>query len=249
MVHDIDFLPDSYRQQQERRQRRHWRQGVFAIALVLIGIGTLGRYQTRTRLEVTRDRLRKHANQMSTQLQSTASLQREIERQRALANLRAYLSVRVPPTRLLAEVTNCLPEFVSLTDYRLFAETQTSSAIHSPRARRAKSIEQSEAGILPETQDLKQLQESAKESALLVTLEGIAPDDVSLSKYLAALEQSGIFQEVQLLFTNQHVDQDHELRSFGIRLQVRRPATNRDATNRITDHRLSLPIKNRPGNT
>ncbi len=59
----------------------------------------------------------------------------------------------------------------------------------------------------------------------MLTLSGIAPDDLAISKYLVALRETKLFERVTLAFTGQHQVRDENWRNFQIKLQVRQPAT------------------------
>jgi Tfp pilus assembly protein PilN len=221
MLPEIDFLPASYRQNQLKHRRQTWR-GVVAVAFVaLAGLGTFAQYRIHGRLEASRESMQSHAEQMTSQLDNADELYRRIRDLDAKANLVTRLRVRVPPTRILADVTSVLPEFVSLTEFRMNIETSSAKAEEKPK--RGPAAQNAATDISPQAADLARLDEIDRRSTHVVSLRGLAPDDVAVSKYLAALERTGNYDQVQLLFTDHYTIRGQELRSFGIRLEVRKP--------------------------
>lgn len=157
---------------------------------------------------------------MTAQLENPESLRKQIQELDARANLLTFLQVRVPPTRVLAALTNPLPPFVTLNEVSLKNETVTVLAVPGelPPAAAAKTVTN------PHQADLQRLVDQAKSSELVVTVSGIAPDDVAIARYLAALQDQKLFREVKLLYTDEHTLLEHPRRRFGLRLTLRRPA-------------------------
>ena len=193
MIQTIDFLPTSYHQKRQTQQKTIWRRGVFFVFVALIAAGAFGQWQSRIRLQTTRDDLRKRVADMTIQLAGRDALQRNIEQLDFQANLIAGLRVRTRPTRVLAAVVGSLPEFVSLTDLRAAYDAHASSVLHaSPTDQQQTEAEQKSAAQI----DLDQLKETTRKNSLFVTLAGIAPDDVAIAHYLVALQDTNTFDDV-----------------------------------------------------
>ena len=82
----------------------------------------------------------------------------------------------------------------------------------------------------PFESDLNELRNSTKLSATMLTLSGIAPDDLSISQYLVALRETDLFERVTLSFTGQHTVREETWRKFEVRLQVKNPEALLDHT-------------------
>lgn len=231
MFSTIDFLPASYRQMRLRKQQRVWRRCALGALLVLIVAGALGQRQTRAHLDQTKDKLRAHADRMAAQVGDPEKLKQEIVRLDEEANLLAYLRLRVPSTRILAAVTNALPQYVTLTEFHLQFEalppppgrTQQAAAppVNQPATPEKKS---------PEQLDLEALRKMSEETGLVVLLQGVAPDDIVIAGYLATLQQTGVFAEVSLQNIDQELVNRAEMRRFKARLRVKSPKVD-DAAN------------------
>lgn len=223
MIPSIDFLPIEYRQARKLRQKRLWQRGVAVALVVLLALGVVGQRQRRATLVANRDRLRDQSAKMLTQLGAPDALRRQIQTSELRANLVSRLRVRPAPTRLLAAVANSRPPSVSLTSLRLTteplhsrrsnSETPAIASVPAPDANRQKP---------PEVKDLDQLRTQDEKQGLFLLLDGLAADDVSVSQYLARLEQTGLFDDLHLIYTDRYRHGDTDLRRFAIRVQVRR---------------------------
>jgi hypothetical protein len=221
MLPEIDFLPKSYRQVQATRRRTAWRSTVAITFLSLALLGTFAQYRIRKSLEASRDQLKSHAEQMTAKLERDDVLYKRIRDLDAEANLLTRLRVRVAASKILADVTGTLPQFVSLTEFRFNVETTGPRTPEKPA--RSKGTQPAAPVLTSHALDLSRLDELDSRSVHAVSLRGVAPDDASVSDYLAALRETGSFEDVHLLFTERQVIHDQELRSFGVRLKVRKP--------------------------
>ena len=223
MIQTIDFLPTSYHQKRQAHQKTLWRRGVFFVFMALIAAGAFGQWQSRLRLQTTRDGLRKQVADMTIQLAGRDALERKIEQLDCQADLIACLRVRTRPTHVLAAVVSSLPKFVTLTELRAAYDANASSALRpSPTDQQQTEAAQKSAAQI----DLDRLKEDARQNSLFVTLAGIAPDDVAIAHYLVTLQETNTFDDVQLRYTDQYSLRDHSLREFEIRLRVRKPGSH-----------------------
>jgi len=221
MIESIDFLPADYHRKRQRSRKTYWRSAVFVAFVVLVGAGAFRQHLNRCELEATRDGLQRQADQMISQIQSTDALKEQIRQLETRTELTATLRYQAVPTRILQAVTETLPQYVRLTRIQLGREkfTQRSSG-GVLRLRRGK--EKSKQDKKPSVQRvLETLRTANRDTRLFVAVEGVAPDDVAISRYLAALQASGVLQTIQLLFTDRYVDRGLPLRRFGVRLYVR----------------------------
>jgi hypothetical protein len=221
----IDFLPASYHEQRAQRKLKLRHRGLLAAAAVLVLIATALQYRERSRLASTRDLLEGRATSSLEQLHGAEAKRRQIEILEAQANLVTQLRVCVPPTRLLEAVTGSLPEFVSLSEFQVKREPVSRRAARAQAARQSTDPAQQETPS-PAELDLQRVIREQGDTALAVTIKGLAPDDLSVSSYLAALHRTNVFDEIQLLYTDQTKFRDVALRTFGIKLFVRRPGAH-----------------------
>jgi hypothetical protein len=222
-VQNIDFLPPTYLQNRIRRRKTIWHRGAAALFLAGILAGSVQQYRMRLELQSRRDRVRQDAERMTGQLVQPAVLQKQIERLDAQAELITFLKVRVPPTRILAALSNHLPEYVSLTRFEIKSDALPALGGGPPKPPPAPANAAPAEAKLPERVDFEKLKAAADGTAVFVIVDGIAPDDISIALWLSALQHEGLFSDVKLLFTEEHQQYGHRLRQFGLRLAVRQP--------------------------
>jgi len=222
MVQEIDFLSESYRQSRRRQQKSLWRRATLVAAVTIIAAATVQQRLSHSRLRENRDRLQAEATQMLAAFENVGVLKNAHQHLDTRANLVANLNVCVHPTRILYDTVNNLPRFVQITKFELTHNIRSQRNSNAPRIRKRpdnqKISETSDAAT-----DLGQLIQNRKDRSLIVSLSGIAPDDVSIAQYLATLERAGTFDRVRLLFTDRHRVRNEPLRKFGIELRVRKP--------------------------
>jgi Tfp pilus assembly protein PilN len=223
-IQQIDFLPPTYLQNRLRKRKMLWHRGAAAVFLLGIIAGTIQQQRTRLALLSRRDQAQQESARMLEQLGKPEPLQEQIRRLDARANLVTYLRVRVPTTRVLAAASNHLPPYVRLTRLELKRESLPAAALTLPKPPTTSGAAKDEAK-LPEQLDYEKLNAAAAETAQFVLLDGVAPDDVSIARYLAALQRDGLFADVKLLFTEEHVQFGHRLRQFGLRLKLHAPGS------------------------
>jgi len=225
MVQDIDFLPASYKHERERSRKRLSRRITLVVFLSLIVAGTWQQRRNRLTLEAQRDRLQLQAGRMLSQLGDPEQIKAEIRQRELHANLLAHLRLRVSATRVLAAVVRCLPKYVSLTRCELNLEEKsaprqvravTAGKVHPENRQEAKPKP-------PAERDLQAIRDESDHKVVTVSIEGLAPNDLAISSYIAALHDAGLFDDVQLQYSDTYEYGEHQLRSFEIRLQVRRP--------------------------
>lgn len=217
MTQYIDFLPESHRRKRKRRRTKRWRQAVMIVFLAIVGVGGAHQHRVRVTLQKERDQLASQDSVMNRHLPDPAALRKKVDELDQRANLATHLRLRTPPTRILAAVTNSLPELVSLTEYRSAFMKPEPDGKQIARPRR-KNEPAKRSSI---QQDLATLRTARRERPLTITIKGLAADDLSISRFLANLQKSAIFDDVRLMYTDKAEFERHPMRGFGIRLTVR----------------------------
>ena len=242
MTQNINFLPKNYRRKRERHRTARWRQFVLVVFAAIVVVGGIQQKRRGSRLEAERDRLQTDVTRMNGQLQNPASLRTRIQQLDQRAGLMARLHVFTPPTRVLSAVTNALPQYVTLTEYKTIFEkinTRKKRAV-SPRGRSAIAS----ASV---AQDLKDLNAVHRQRSFIVMVKGIAADDLAISRYLDRLQRDRTFDDIQLLYTDQQTYRDNPMRSFELRLRVSRIASTPMSRSKRTLRPTTVEIQSRAG--
>ena len=233
MVPQIDFLPATYHVQRQREHKRLWRRMMVLFFLALAMLGTWQQRQLRAKLELRREELRARADGLQQTLPVDTKLDQRLKELETRAQLLTSLEFRIPTTRLLAGLTNSLPEFVSLSDCQAeigVIETAASSNVLPvvPNANKEKAP--------PFEADLNELKAATGRTTMMLTLTGFAPDDFAISRYLVQLKRTGLFERVTLAYSGQHRVREESVRTFQVRLQAKNAMMLFD----------SLPASDRP---
>ena len=232
MTPRIDFLPPSYVQNRQRRQKAVYRRAVVAAFVALVALGAVRQWQVQRQMEATRDRLRTHARDMLAQLGSPDELKERIVRLDVRANLVAQLRLHHSPSRILHAVARALPPTVTLTELRYESESPPPPAATPPGGGESLT---DKGTASPEDADLARLRGEASSAAVTVLLTGLAPDDVTLSRSLMSLRRSGFFEETRLQYSEEVSLRDMPFRKFVVRLRLRRPAAGPAPSGAIAD--------------
>jgi hypothetical protein len=238
MVPQIDFLPASYHQQRQHEHKAVWRRMLLLFFLAIAVLGVVQQRWLRQKLESRRDELQVKAEGLRSALPDQTQVNRRLKELETRTLLLTSLQLRVPMTQTLAAITGSLPELVSLNDCQaefgaIESTTSRPSTPEPPAANKEKPS--------PFEEDLASLQKANSRAGVLVTLSGVAPDDLAISKYLITLRESELFERITLVYSGPHTVREESWRSFQIRLQVKNPLSwlDRKPDRRVARQRAS----------
>jgi Tfp pilus assembly protein PilN len=216
---ELSFLPDDYL---ERKARR--RTNAICAVLFFVVISAIGGAFTVTEKSM-REIEQQHADvtqQYTDAAKRIVQVQQMQEKQRTMAHqaeLTASLLEKMPRSFVLAEITNDIPKGVSLLDFTLNSTVVNRGA--AP-AKSAFELRQSQvsgapapvAGITPAR---------ARIYDVLMKISGVAQTDVQVAAFIAKLNISNKFQDVNLIFTDEFKAGEadgQKLRKFEIEMRL-----------------------------
>lgn len=220
---DLDFLPASYHLERLRQRKNIFWRTVVMSGIALMAIATIRQFQLQWTATSTRDRLQRQAQIALDELVGGDDYRQRIRELDVRANLVSLLRVHARPTRLLDAIAKSMPAGTILTTLEIEREQATDLAAKTQAAQPALSPDEAAATTTPTERDLKRLQQEADEKVIVINLNGRAPDDLSVSLLMQELQHTDMFREVQLVFTDSVAAGQEQLRTFQIRLVVRRP--------------------------
>jgi Tfp pilus assembly protein PilN len=219
----LSFLPDDYL---ERKASRRANLVCGTLSLLVIGaIGSAFYLKERSMRDInTRaaevDKDYATAAARIEQVQLLHSKQRQIVQH---AELAAALVERIPRSNILAEFTNCMPPGASLLELTMdsrprMAPPPTGTAFEQKKA--ALEARQRGAGA-PEAPKLD----------VYLKITGVAENDVQVSDFIAKLNQSRLFRDVNLVVSEVYVqDKTSDLRRFQIEMMLNPDAEVREVS-------------------
>ena len=199
-MHEIDFLPLAYRQQQTRRQ---WFSQRITVVVLFIGLVLLaGGSQLYHRFEAQKilAALVPQCEQAQRQTAQLGGLQEQLQTAEARAELHTYLRHPWPCSRLLAAIIAPLPKEVMFQELRMAREGNPNldSSDRPPRPG-APAEEPPAAKLSPAGQDLKWLRETYDRTKTVIRISGISTNTVALYRYLSRLGKSDLFAKADLV--------------------------------------------------
>jgi len=229
-MNDIDFLPANYVCVQVTRTNNNWLRGLFVAVLALMAMGWMTQQRSMSDMTRRRDRIQEQATAALAQIDTGEELRQGLSGAENDLRLLQGLKSQIPPSRWLLAIVGALPEQASITEIHAEIDDGTDP---SGRPEGAGAKPNPNAPVAdPVQQDLDRLIKLASRRSLSISLRGSAADDLEVSRFLAALRKTDMFERVQLLFTDQQGQGDRPLRSFAIRLRTkpvgrrREPAPN-----------------------
>lgn len=217
-MNDIDFLPQDYVCVQTKRNKSNWLRGLLAVVLVLIAVGWVTQHRSMSELAARRDRMRDQAIALLARVEPPDALKSELARQLNNTRLVDALRSQIPPSRWMAAIVDVLPPQTMVSEIR--AEIDDGTAV-TTRIEQPSAVKSNEAAITdPVELDLNRLAPIVQRRSLVISIRGIADDDLEISRFLNGLHRNDQFERVQLLFTDQQVHRNRAVRSFAIRIHT-----------------------------
>jgi len=215
-ANQLSFLPDDYLQCKAQR-----RSNIICAALAFIVIVTIGTAFTATEhlnRKADRDNALVQAQyaDAARQIRQVQELQDKQRRMARQAELAESLLEKVPRSYLLAEITNALPEGVSLLDFVLDAKRHTSASASAPMTAydRHKAAIDTTKGPPPAP-----LPEPVVYDVTM-KLTGVADTDVQVSNFIGKLSRSPLLRDVNLVISDEYTMADQKLRRFQLEMTL-----------------------------
>jgi Tfp pilus assembly protein PilN len=142
------------------------------------------------------------------------TVQRMQDKQRTMAHqaeLTASLLEKVPRSFLLADITNSMPSGVSLLDFTM--DTKAEMIPVKVPERRSNTIGAPADGAPNTPPPPPQMQQVY---SVFMKMTGIASTDVQVAQFITKLNQSRLLKDVNLVISDEHVQDNEKMRRFQI---------------------------------
>lgn len=219
MIPEIDFLPKSYHKAQMRQQKRTWNRFIVVAFLALVGLGAFAQWRIESKLEDERDKVLAQADRLASSLRNADDLKKQIGQLDLQGDFVTQLSMQTRLTPLLETLSAARPRYVRLLEVQ--SKYEKLEVIQSLSKRKTKKKDAKKKDVDPFKEDLERIRTETGEMAMIVTLRGVAPDDLAVSQFLAGLQETAFFDSIILLYSDEYQFSEYKLRSFGMRLRLR----------------------------
>ena len=238
----LSFLPDDYLElKNQRRTNLLWAM-LFIVAAAGIG---LAYYYAANRVREEEER-NAQVGQQFTDAAATMAQFNQLQQTQKLLDQKAKLSGslvdNVLRTEILAELTNLLPESVSLSDMTMESKRIQKNTGPLTALDRARLVKMTQDGaVLPDPISYE----------MTLKLKGVAPGYMAVAQYLKNLRNSSLFSDIFLVVaaeTEEQVGADGKKVAAGLRRFEVKMMLNQQADTRLsTTQPASRPVKNVTG--
>jgi Tfp pilus assembly protein PilN len=213
---ELSFLPDDYLERKARRRTNTICAILFCIVLGAIASAFWVTEKGMREIEMQATTVDQQYTEAAKKIEQFQQLQ---EKQRTMAHqaeLTSSLLEKVPRSFILAEITNGMPDGVSLLDLHLESKVMVSVGPAQPKT--AFEMRKSEV-------EGPKAAPAAPARVYDVTMKttGIAENDVQVSQFIRKLNKSTLLREVNLLYTDEFSPNQKDgprLRKFQIELKL-----------------------------
>ncbi len=237
---DLSFLPDDYLERKAQRRSNVICASLFVI--VMAGIGSAFMLTER----MTHDLEKQHSSidsayaEAAKRIEQVKQMQTKQQQIAAKAEISASLLEKIPRSFLLAELTNALPETVSLLDLELDSKVATPPPAAPPPGRTAAEAKKAQL-------DAKKATAAAPPPAtpkaynVTVKLTGVAGTDVQVAQYMKKLGDSPLLRDINLIIIEDLNRDEQTIRKFQIEmgLDPRAAVTPEQAARAVGEMRRS----------
>ncbi len=236
------FLPEDYLDQKAERRTNMISLSLFGIVMVSVFAAFLVTNRQWSHIRKARASINAQYEDAADQIKRLNELEQQKDQMLTKARLAAALVERVPRSILLAELINRMPPHLGLLEFELKSDRikvsrKTGQKPSKGRLRgpkRAKRRDQ----VRPETD--KKI--DAPRYRVSLTLVGVAPTDIEVSRYMAELNAHPLLKEVSLKYSEERKFEGERMRQFEIKMRLNSNLDVRDVAPLIKRNRLSDPM-------
>lgn len=237
------FLPEDYLAQKAERRTNVISLTLFGVVMIAVIGAFFVTNRQAAQLKDLQESINSQYQQAGVQIQELSELEKQREEMLNKAELAAALVERVPRSILMAELINRMPERLALLEFELKSDKVKAPAAQPQQQKDASG--RLVASAKPER--AKTTQEMASEVKKVdpprydvhITMVGVAPTDLELSKFMTALNSYPLLKGVSLEYSEQKEIQGRMMRQFKIAM-----ALNSTADVRRIDPLIVPRIKN-----
>jgi len=207
----IDFLPEDYMDRKAQRRTNVICLVLFFLVMAGVAGGVIMTEKRQKNMNDREELVKRNYVKATESLKQMETLERKKEQMMKKATISATLMERVPRSLLIALVTNDLPSGTSLLEYNLKSKavkkkTKKKKGVRSKNKRKRKSTKEEKAKADEFTMPDK--------TETSIEIEGFANSDLQVADLISNLNRSGLFAQVNLLFSEKYEAEELVLRRF-----------------------------------
>ena len=228
---NASFLPEDYIEQRAERRTNFISLILFGIVMIAVFAAFLVTNREWAQVRASQNSINQQYQLAASKIDELNELEKQKDQMLNKAELAAALIERVPRSNLLAELINRMPARLSLIKFELRSE-KVRDKVNTKRSRRS-------SGRHSGPKRAKTRQEAAREGqqkkieapkyTVKISMTGVAPTDLEVSRYMAELSSYSLLQNVTLEFSEEREFDNQIMRKFKITMQLNPKADIRSA--------------------
>ncbi len=202
----LSFLPDDYLERKAQRRTNVICAGLFIVVMIAIGSAFSITERSMKQIEAQHVAVEQEYTEAAKRIEQVQRMQ---DKQRTMAHqaeLTASLLEKVPRSFLLADITNSMPSGVSLLDFTMDTRTEMIPV----KQEKKNTISAPDPANPPPPPQMQRV------SNVTMKMTGIAGTDVQVAQFITKLNQSRLLKDVNLLISDEHVQDGEKMRRFQI---------------------------------
>jgi Tfp pilus assembly protein PilN len=208
------FLPEDYLERKAQQRTNIFSLVMFVLVMGAVIAAFLVTNRQRTAVKALQSQVNSRFETAAKRLEQLDELQQRKEQMVQKARVTSSLLERVPRTLIFSELINNMPNNVSLLEADLetkVVQKQARALTSLEKARDEKKAKAAKkANPLPEV----------KETAVTMSLIGVAPTDVQVAQFMAALSRSPLFADLNLAYSQEERVGDETMRRFRVEMGI-----------------------------
>jgi Tfp pilus assembly protein PilN len=197
----LSFLPEDYLERKARRRSNVICAGLFIVVMGAIGSAFTMSDRGLRDIEKQRAEIDAKYAQAAQRIKEVQSMKGKQQRMARQAELTDSLLERVPRSYLLAEITNSMPNGVSLLDLALDSKVK---AVKAEPAKTQFEKKKAAARKKDAKAEVQEAQPAPRVYDVTLRITGIADNDVQVAQFITRLNTSSLLRDVNLLISDEY---------------------------------------------
>lgn len=241
---NASFLPEDYIEQRAERRTNLISLILFGIVMIAVFAAFLVTNREWSQVRASQNAINQQYQLAAKKIDDLNELEKQKDQMLNKAELAAALVERVPRSNLLAEFINRMPDRLSLIEFELRSEkvrakvnnkrSRRSSGRHSG-PKRAKTAEEA-------AKEGKQKKIEVPKQTVKISMTGVAPTDLEVSRYMAKLSSFPLLNNVTLEYSEEREIDNRIMRQFKITMKLNPKADIRSIKTNIKSRDIRDPM-------
>ena len=238
------FLPEDYLDQKAEHRTNMISLSLFGIVMVSVFAAFLVTNRQWSHVRKARASINAQYEAAAGQINRLNELERQKDQMLTKARLAAALVERVPRSILLAELINRMPPRMALLKIELKSDKLkpvvkrvTANTGRLKRPVRARSRKQ-----IARQQGDEKAHVEVPRYRVRITLVGVAPTDIEVSRYMASLNAHPLLKDVTLRYSEERNVENSRMRQFEIQMVLNDKLDIRDVAPLIRRKKIKDPM-------